>query len=55
MENVMRDLKDQNHDRCTPRPDKSEIVDVLSQHGAAEGFSLEWIVSRFPQHIEGRR
>ncbi|WP_435138875.1 hypothetical protein [Pseudopelagicola sp. nBUS_19] len=54
MENVTQDLKDQSRDRTTPRPDRSEIVDVLYQYGTAEGFSLEWVVDRFPQQIGGR-
>lgn len=54
MENVTRDLKDQSRDRITPRPDRTEIVDVLSQNGTADGFSLEWVVDRFPQIKGGR-
>ncbi len=53
MKNVLEDLKDENHDRCTPRPDRSEIAEVLYQHGSVEGFSLEWLVDRFPQQIGG--
>lgn len=54
MENKVQELKDQCRDRCTPRPDRSEIVEVLCQHGTAEGFSLEWVVDRFPPQIGGR-
>jgi hypothetical protein len=58
MENITRDQKDQSRDRCTPRtaprPDRSEIVDVLYQYGSADGFSLEWVVDRFPQQFVGR-
>jgi hypothetical protein len=58
MENVTRDLKDQSRDHCTrrttPRPDRSEIVDVLCQYGPPEGFSLEWVMDRFEQNIGGQ-
>lgn len=54
MENVTRDLKDQKRDRITPRPDRTEIVDVLCYYGSADGFSLEWVVDRFPQQFGGR-
>jgi hypothetical protein len=54
MDKTIQNLKDQSRDRCTPRPDKSEIVDVLYQHGSADGFSLEWVIDRFPQQFGGR-
>jgi hypothetical protein len=58
METVIQNLKDQSRDRCTPRttprPDRSEIMDVLYQHGTADGFSLEWLVDRFPRQFGGR-
>jgi hypothetical protein len=53
MEPIRKDLKDQSRDRCMPRPDRSEIMDVLCQHGTAEGFSLEWVVDRFPVQTGG--
>lgn len=54
MEKVIRDLKDQSRDRITPRPDRTEVMDVLSQNGTADGFSLEWVVDRFPEIERGR-
>ncbi|MFT6022987.1 MAG: hypothetical protein ACI9PY_001100 [Ascidiaceihabitans sp.] len=56
MQNDAQDLKaakDMTRHRCTPRPDRSEIADVAHQFGAADGFSLEWIVDRFPHQNRG--
>ena len=55
MEHVIQDLKEQPRDRCTPRPDRAEIADVLHQAGWTDGFSMEWIFDRYaPQdHLYG--
>ena len=50
MEHVIQNLKEQTRDRCTPRPDRSEIADVLHQAGWTEGFSMEWVLDRYKQH-----
>lgn len=49
-----REMNDARPERCTPRPDRSELADVLHQHGAAEGFSFEWVVDRYFQSEGGR-
>ncbi len=42
-------LKDLNRERCTPRPDRSEVADIWFQSGSPEGFSMEWVFDRYEQ------
>ena len=54
MEDVTRNLKSQSRDSSTSRPDKSEIMYVLYQHGSTDVFSLEWVTDRFSRQFVGR-
>jgi len=40
-------LKDRNLNRCTPRPDRTEVADVWLQSGIPEGISMEWVLDRY--------
>lgn len=55
MKHATQDPEGQTCERITPKPDRSEIVKVLHEHGCAAGFNLEWVVDRFPQQFAGRR
>ena len=54
MDRAIQDLKDLTRDRCTPKPDRSELADLLRQAGAPEGLTMEWIFDRFeyPKHLD---
>lgn len=47
MRNSLDNIKDLHVDRTTPRPDRSEIGDVLHESGASDGFTLEWVFDRY--------
>lgn len=47
MQQEMQNLKDLTRDLGTPRPDRSEISEVLHQAGSPDGFSMEWIFDHF--------
>lgn len=49
MRDLVDHLKDRNRERCTPRPDRSEVADIWLQSGLPEGFSIEWVFDRYNQ------
>jgi hypothetical protein len=58
MRDPVKILKDQTRDRCTPRPDRSEVAAICLQSGLVEGLSMEWVFDRFEQsdaQVEGRK
>lgn len=57
MTDIMDHLKDRNRERCTARPDRSELADIWLQSGLPEGISMEWMFDRCDQsraEIRGR-
>ena len=44
-------LKDPSHERCTPRPDRSEVADIWLQSGLCDGFSMEWVFDRYDHTV----
>jgi hypothetical protein len=52
-----KQMKDLNLGRFRQQSDRSEAAYVLQQTGAADGFSMEWMLDRFsevPSH-DGRQ
>ncbi|WP_299140230.1 hypothetical protein [uncultured Tateyamaria sp.] len=48
-------LKDLNRERCTPRPDRSEVADIWLQSGFTGGFSMEWVLDRYDHTVTPAR
>ena len=47
MRDPINHLKDLKLERCTPRPDLSEVATASFHSDVPDGFSMEWMLDRF--------